>query len=519
MTELVQKEFGMEPELPLWELPSRPEFGDFSSAIAMRMASKVKQPPLQIAGQIKTSLENLLKDDAEKIEVLPPGYINIFVSRHTLIDFLDELLRKKDAFFRHCFNKKILLEFVSANPTGPLSIAHGRQAVVGDVIGNVLEFFGNQVTREYYINDAGRQLDLLVESVKERMKELNGQPFCIPEGGYQGEYVKEIAKRCLEKSNADIKQFILSDVMAIIKSSLDCLGIKFDTWRSQQKMIEEGKIAKIMQVLKEKSLIYEKERAWWFASTRFDDDKDRVVVKADGELTYFASDIAYHWEKIQRSYNQLINIWGPDHHGYIGRVKASLAALGYKKDILEVIIMQLVTIKSGERMSKRKGTMVLLSDLVNDLGKDTVRFYYLTRKNSSHLDFDIDLAKKTSFDNPLYYIQYACARIESIFKKVNFSGEDVQYSRFLKEKEEIDLLRMLGQFFCCLEKTYYTKEPVFIIEYLKNTAAVLHKFYEIRRVAGEEDNIARARLNLLQATKVVIHCALNLLGITPVEKM
>ena len=308
-------------------------------------------------------------------------------------------------------------------------------------------------------------------------------------------------------------------MLSLVKSNLECIGIEFDTWRSQQKIIDEGGVNKAIEKLKQKGFIYEQDGAIWFAASKFGDDKDRVIVKADGELTYFASDIAYHLEKVQRGYNDLINIWGPDHHGYIPRVRSSLKALGCKEDILEVIIMQLVTIKSRGRMSKRKGTMVLLSDLVEDVGKDTARFYYLTRRNSSHLDFDIDLAKEASFDNPLYYIQYACARIESIFKKVERTGGDFQYSKFLKEEEEFTLLRALMQFFYCLEKAYYTREPVFIIEYLKNIAAILHKFYETRRVMGEEDNIANARLNLLLATRITVHCALKLLGITPVEKM
>ena len=515
---LIEEKYGIKPELPLWELPSRKEFGDFSSMAALKMASKLKRPPLEVAAEIKICLDELLAEDVDKIEVIKPGFINIFVSQDTLIDFLNELIEKQDDFFRHSLKNKILLEFVSANPTGPLSIAHGRQAVVGDVIGNILQFFGDKVTREYYINDAGRQLDLLVESVQARIKEINGEQFSLPEDGYQGEYVKDVAEEYL-KQGGQIKEFVLSYMLSLVKSNLECIGIEFDTWRSQQKIIDEGGVNKAIEKLKQKGFIYEQDGAIWFAASKFGDDKDRVIVKADGELTYFASDIAYHLEKVQRGYNDLINIWGPDHHGYIPRVRSSLKALGCKEDILEVIIMQLVTIKSRGRMSKRKGTMVLLSDLVEDVGKDTARFYYLTRRNSSHLDFDIDLAKEASFDNPLYYIQYACARIESIFKKVERTGGDFQYSKFLKEEEEFTLLRALMQFFYCLEKAYYTREPVFIIEYLKNIAAILHKFYETRRVMGEEDNIANARLNLLLATRITVHCALKLLGITPVEKM
>jgi arginyl-tRNA synthetase len=308
-------------------------------------------------------------------------------------------------------------------------------------------------------------------------------------------------------------------VLGCIKKDLKDLGISFDNWMSQQKIIDDKKIEKVIEELKEKNLIYEKEDALWFSSTKFDDDKDRVIKKSDGELTYFASDIAYHEDKIKRKADELINLWGPDHHGYIERVKSAIEALGYNRNMLKVIIIQLVSLKTKQKMSKRKGTAILLSDLIKELGKDTTRFYYLTRKNSSHLDFDIDLARATSFDNPLYYIQYCSARIESIFEKADKKDFNPKHNQYLKTAEELALLRSLLQFSYTLEKAYYTLEPVFIIEYLKNLATSFHKFYETTRVIGEEENITHARLNLLEATKIVLHCALNLLGIVPVKKM
>ncbi len=519
LQDIVKSKYDIDIELPLWELPPRQEFGDLSSNVAMRLASKLKQNPLAIASEIKVELEKALGSDVEKIDILRPAFINIFLSKDSLIEALNEVLKKKDKFFKHNIKRKVLLEYVSANPTGPLSIAHGRQAVIGSTIANILSFFGNDVTQEYYINDAGRQLELLVASVKAHLEAKKGQEPKIPEDGYQGEYVKDIAKAYKSKGKGDLKKFVLKFVMKWIKSDLKAAGVDFDTWRSQQDIIDEGEVDQAVKELKKRGLIYAKEDATWLASTKFGDDKDRVIVKADGELTYFASDIAYHLEKSNRKYEYLINLWGPDHHGYIPRVKASMKALGCDSDILDVLIVQLVSIKSKGRMSKRKGTMVLLADLVDDVGKDAVRFYYLMRKNSSHLEFDVDLAKEASVNNPLYYVQYACARIESIYRKAKTKKFDSKYSSYLAEEGELKLIRTLLQFFHCLEKSYYTLEAVFIIEYLKNLATALHKFYEQKRVIVEDKNVTQARLNLLEATKIVLHCALSLLGIKPVKKM
>jgi arginyl-tRNA synthetase len=486
---------------------------------ALKLASKLKKDPLEISGTLKSILEKNIKNEVEKIEILKPGFLNIFFSQKNLIASLNQILEIKEKFFRHNFKKKVILEFLSANPTGPLSIAHGRQAVVGDCLVNIFEFFGNEVEREYYVNDAGRQIELFVTSVIARMKEIKGEPVLLPEDGYHGEYIKDIAEECIKHNPRNIKTFCLNYVLSAIKKDLEAVGIRFDNWSSQQKLIDDKKIDKVIEELKVKGLLYEKEQALWFLATKFGDDKDRVIKKNDGELTYFASDIAYHQDKILRGAKKLINLWGPDHHGYIERVKSALQALGYEREMLKVIIIQLVSLKTKEKMSKRKGTAILFSQLIEELGKDTTRFYYLVRKNSSHLEFDLDLAKETSFDNPLYYIQYCCARIESIFEKAKVKKFSQEHSQYLSNPDELILLRTLLQFSYALEKAYYCLEPVFIIEYLKNLAAVFHKFYETTRVIGEEQNIFQARLNLLEATRIVLHCALGLLGITPVKKM
>lgn len=516
---IIAKDFSLKLESPLWEVPPKKEFGDLSSMVALKLASRLKKDSLEIAVQIKSSLEKLLSEDIEKIEVLRPGFINIFFSRKLLLNSLNEILKTGEVFFKSQIPKKVLLEFLSANPTGPLSIAHGRQAVVGDVIAKILEFFGNKVSREYYLNDEGRQIELLIASVEARIKEIKGKNFSLPKEGYRGEYIKDIAKAFLEKKGKDLRKFVLSYIISLIEKDLKALRIKFDNWVSQKKIIEDKKVEAVIEVLKKKNLIYPKEGALWFSATRFGDDKDRVIKKADGELTYFASDIAYHKDKIERKFDELINLWGPDHHGYIKRVITAIEALGYKKDILKIIIIQLVTLRTKERMSKRAGTLSLLSDLIKEVGRDTARFYYLTRKNSSHLEFDLDLAKEASFNNPFYYIQYVCARIESIFKKVKTTSFQSKFSEYLKEEEEINLLRTLLQFSYCLKKVYYTLEPIFIIEYLKELASSFHKFYERVRVISEDKAMTQARLNLLQAVKVVFHCGLGLLGIKPAKQM
>jgi arginyl-tRNA synthetase len=516
---LIKKEYQIDLELPLWELPSKQEFGDLSSMAAMKLAAPLKKNPLEIAERLKSLLEKELAGDVEKIEILKPAFINIFLSRKILLESLASILTVGEDFFRHKGNKKVLVEFCSANPTGPISIAHGRQAVVGDVIAGILNFCGNQAVKEYYVNDAGNQLNLLAQSLLERAKEIRGEPFAIPEGGYQGEYVKDMARAWMSDQSRDPKTFAIQYALEMIKTGLKSLGVEYDVWTSQQKIIDDKKVEAVLKILEEKGLMFNQEDALWLATSKFGDDKDRVIRKADGELTYFASDIALHKDKFDRGFERLVNLWGPDHHGYIPRVQAAMKALGYPQNCLEVIIIQLVTLKTKEKMSKRKGTAILVTDLVEEVGKDAARFYYLTRKNSSHLEFDIDLAKELSVNNPLYYIQYSCARIESLFTKLGVKEADVKYDQYLNDPEEMILLRTILQFAYCLEKAAYSCEPVFVVEYLKALAAAFHRFYEKKRLMGEEENILRARANLLFATRAIFYCGLKLIGIEPVKKM
>jgi arginyl-tRNA synthetase len=520
LEDILKKEFKVKLPPPLWEVPPHKKFGDLSCTVALKLSSSIKEDSLKIAAKIKNLLGEKLKKEIEKIEVFHPGFINIFICKDALIGYLGQILKNKDKFFRNNIKRKVLLEFVSANPTGPLSVAHGRQAIVGDVIARILEFFGNKVKREYYINDSGRQIELLIASVKACLKELKGEKFFPPEEGYHGEYIREIAHKYLKnKIRKDLRKFVLDYILSLIKKDLSSLKVKFDNWVSQEELIKEGKVEEVICKLRNKNLIYEKDKALWFASTYFGDDKDRVIKKKDGELTYFASDIAYHKNKAERGFDLLINLWGPDHHGYIERVKASLKALGFSEEILKVIIIQLVNLKNKERMSKRKGNIVLLRDLIETVGVDATRFYYLMRRNSSHLEFDIELALKSSFDNPLYYIQYASARIESIFRKAKIKKFESRWNKFLSDEEEFSLLRCILQFFYCLQKSYYSLEPVFVIEYLKDLASSFHKFYERKRVLEEEEKKRLARLNLLEGVRIVLDCGFNLLGIKRVKRM
>lgn len=500
------------------DVPKDKRFGDLSSPVAFRLASLSKRNPEIIAKEIVSFLKDNVGDDIDRIEIISKGFINIFISRKSLIDNFNRLLTEKENFFRQKRNNKVLLEFVSANPTGPLSIAHGRQAVVGDVIGRILSFMGDEVVREYYVNDEGKQIDLFVESVKERIKELKGEHFSIPEGGYHGDYVKKIAREVISDSPHNLRDYIISKMLEVIRKDLLNLDVNFNNWFSQKKLIEEGKVNAVIDKLKDKGFIYEKDGALWFCSSKFGDDKDRVLRKQDGELTYFASDITYHYDKIKRGFSRLINLWGPDHHGYINRVKASIKALGFDNTILDIIIVQLVNIKSKERMSRRKGTALLLSDLFEDVGKDATRFYYLLRRTSSHLEFDIDLAKKASFDNLLYYIQYAHARICSVFRKAGVNEFILEANNYI-DGDELSLLRQIFKFGFSLENIYYTLEPLHLIDYLKELATEFHKFYERHRILCDDKNMMRLRINLLEGIRIVLSCGLKLLGVSIPAKM
>lgn len=514
-----------------WEIPRNKEFGDLALSLGFKLASKLKLSPLEVASRIKEGIEkSLLEIDPgiEKVEIAPPGFVNFFLKKEALRMLLARVLEEKEKFFQLDLKEKprVLIEFVSANPTGPLSIAHGRQAVVGDVITRLLRFLGLEVLREYYINDVGRQIDLFVASVRERMKELKGRDFSLPEEGYKGEYLKDIARSLIDKGvSEDIEELyreVIEEVLKNIYLDLEKLGVSFDSWVSQRELEEKGKVKEVLRILEEERLVYLKDEALWFKSTLFGDDKDRVLLRSNSSFTYFSADIAYHRDKIERGYTELINLWGPDHHGYIPRMEAAVKALGRFKDLkdslrFKILIIQLVKVKE-QRMARREGTIFFLRELIEEAGKDATRFYYLLRKNSSPLEFDLDLARTKSMENPLYYIQYAYARISSILR--NFSGDlSGADLALLTKEEEFSLIKEILYFRNVLGISFQQLEPYYIVEYLKSLSSCFHKFYERIRVLDKDKDLSRARLSLIEAVRLVLKIGLDLIGVEAPQKM
>jgi arginyl-tRNA synthetase len=519
------------PELFL-DIPVEVRFGDLSLNIAMRLARILKKPPLEIAGNIVVNFNKRLEKSAFKscireIKVEGAGFINFYLSDGYFSDLLKGILRQGPVALKLGLgkDKPVLLEFVSANPTGPLSVAHARQAVVGDVLANILSFLNFKVKKEYYLNDEGNQINILGRSVELRLKELNGQKVDFPEDYYQGDYIIDIARQIKEKNIKlnDFSVYGVEYILNIIKQELADFGVNFDYWYSQKQLRESGKIDKAISILKKRGFLYEQEGALWLKSRQFGDDKDRVVIKSDGNYTYLAPDIAYHRDKFKRGFKWLINMWGPDHHGYISRLKASVSAFGHDPKDLSVIIVQLASIfREGKpvQMSTRRGQYITLREVLEEVGADAARFFFLMRRTSSHLDFDLSAAKKQTSENPVYYVQYAHARISSIINNspVKFKIKDVDFS-LLKEKEEKELMRKIWQFSYILEVCLKTEDPYMLTVYLQELAENFHKFYDLHRVLGVDLNLTQARLGLLAATKHVIVAAMGLLAISLPEKM
>jgi len=521
------------------EIPKEKSHGDLATNIAMRLAKIAFREPLVLAdlilGKMKTAIGfSKLKSIIGDMEVKPPGFINFFLKKEYLHEVLPEIERRKDDFGRSEIGCRIKLqiEFVSANPTGPLTVAHGRQAAIGDSLAKILEFLGYGVTKEYYINDEGVQMDTLANSIKARYLELSGKSADFPQDGYKGSYVVEIAKAFRNRygdkfiGTQDLKIFLefgLKSILDEIKDDLGNFGVQFDVWYSQKALRGSGKIEKALSCLREKGLVYEKENAVWFKSQDFGDDKDRVIVKSDGNPTYLAPDIAYHLDKYRRGFDRIINIWGPDHHGYIPRIKAAVQALGFPGDSLTVLIVQLATLyRSGKvvSMSTRAGEFVTLREVMDEVGKDVARFCFIMRRISSHLDFDLDAVKKESMENPVYYIQYAHARIWSILEH---SGTIKPSGRFdpdlLEEPEELDILRTLRQFPVTVALSGKALEPYIILQYLQNLAAEFHSFYTRHRVVSDDHNLTKARLVLVDCVRIVLANGLRLLGVSLPKKM
>jgi arginyl-tRNA synthetase len=516
--------------VPLFEVSLAGGFGDLSLNIALKLGSLLKQPPRTIADQLvqffRTNEDRSgLSAYVREVKVEGPGFINFYLKDAYFYGQLKEILFKKNNFGRSDVGagKNVLIEFVSANPTGPLSVAHARQAAVGDALANVLAFLGFSVQREYYLNDEGNQINILGKSIETRLAQLNGSNAEFLENYYQGEYIIELARKIKEMNLAveNFSEYGVKEILATIEKELRDFGVVFDCWYSQKALRECGKIDDAFALLTDH--LYKEDGATWFRSTPLGDDKDRVVIKSDGSYTYLAPDIAYHCDKYKRGFNWLINLWGPDHHGYINRLKASVKALGHDPDSLSVIIVQLASIfRDGKpvEMSTRRGQYISLREVLDEVGVDAARFFFLMRRTSSQLSFDLEIAKKQTAENPVYYVQYAYARIWSILRS---GPENCAYEQadltLLKEAEELQLIRKLWQFPYTLHICHNTVDPYMLTAYLQETAEVFHKFYDKHRVLGQAEDLTNARLALIKGVETVIGTGLDLMGVSKPQKM
>jgi len=530
--------------LVLVDVPADKEHGEFSCNVALQLSRLLKKSPLIIARQILPRLQELLNAGSfnkqiAKIEIKAPGFINFYLSAEGFYHVLYDVFQQKDNYGCSHFGagQKLCLEFVSANPTGPLTVAHGRQAAVGDTLANILEAVGFDAKREYYVNDEGNQINILGTSIKARAQQILGQDMPVLEDGYQGEYIRVMAQLFISKHSiktpADLDQqpddmfrkFGVVYLMDMIKKDLEDFGVHFDIWSYQSRIANPKATEQILVDLRSKGFIYDSEGAWWFKSKLWGDDKDRVVRKSDGQYTYLTPDIVYHKDKFARGFKRVVDILGPDHHGYIPRLKAAVGALGHSKDDLDILIVQLATIyRDGKEvsMSTRRGEFISLREVIDEVGRDAARFFFLMRQASAHLEFDLELAKKQSPENPVYYIQYAHARIHSIIRKAD---DELHWSpkrqdlKYLQQPEEVDLMRKIGLYPDILIGCAKALEPFSLVRYLQEVAAAFHKFYDSCRVLDENKDISVERLGLIEAVRIVLGSGLRLLGVSAPKQM
>lgn len=542
--------------------------GDYASNIAMVLAKEAGCSPRELAEKIRRNIpESVL---LERIEIAGPGFINFFLSKEAYTSVINDILDHGDAFGASDFGQKqaVIIEFVSANPTGPLHIGHGRGAAYGAAVANMLETIGYEITREYYVNDAGRQIDILVASVWLRYLQSAGIKIELPEKAYQGEYIRIIAENIYkekgglyvlngvenelasyqgydeekkldslitytrdslgDKNYSFIQNYTLNKILDNIRNDLLDFGVKFDNWFSECSLIANDHVKHCIRQLEERGFLYEKEGALWFRSSDFGDEKDRVVVRDNGQVTYFASDIAYHKSKLERGYLKAIDVWGADHHGYIARVKAALAALGEDPENLDILLVQFASLYRGNekiQMSTRAGQYVTLRELQEEVGKDAARFFYVTRKCEQHLDFDLELAKSQSSDNPVYYIQYAHARICSVFEQMKKKGYKFVPKpgnadlTLLRDQHEKAILVRLADYPAIVHSAAVNYEPHQIGYYLRELANEFHTYYNARQFLVESEQLRNARISLIQAVRQVIRNGLGLLDVSAPDSM
>jgi arginyl-tRNA synthetase len=546
----VQKCFenGSLREIPLpeyiIEVPNNPDHGHFATNLPLALASSQRRSPKEIAKTIVDHL-NDYKNFIERAEIAGPGFINFVIGREEWYKVLSEILARRDDYGKSRLGagEEVLVEFVSANPTGPLHLGHGRGAALGDTLCRILSFTGHKIVREFYINDAGQQIRLLGESIFSRWRQFSDPEYPFPENGYQGDYVQSLAKEISE--TIDLNRLHPEEAVACcsergkdimlteIKQDLSDFRVGFDVWQNESDLYAAGLIESALESLRRNGHIYEKDGALWIKTSLHGDDKDRVIRKGDGQYTYFASDISYHLEKWKRGFSKAINIWGADHHGYVQRVKAALKTNGIDETWLTVLFIQLVKLwKGGEeiKMSKRAGHYVTLKELVEEVGVDAVRFVFLMKSHDSPLDFDIDLVKKHDSDNPVYYVQYAHARICSVFRKAASEGmswvprKDQGIERLTLD-EELTLIRKLSEFPSLLEDISRSLEPHRLTYYLTELASQFHKYFNLgtripeNRIVCSDSLLTQGRLSLAEAIRIVIHNGLDLLGIDAPERM
>jgi len=508
------------------EIPKDKNNGDFSSNIAMQLAKTLKKNPMDIASSIVSSIND---NDIEKVEIARPGFINFYLKKDYLYTNINEILEKKDDYGKCNIGnqKRVNIEFVSANPTGVLHLGHARGAAFGSALSNILKFSGFNVTREYYINDAGNQINKLEASIKGRYNEIIKSGEGIPEDGYHGKEIIEIAKNIYDEYGLDIPDNIFKEkglqfLLDNIKNDLKNFRVDFDVWTSEKSIYERGLVNETLDLLKKSGYTYEKDEALWLKTTLFGDEKNRVLVKKDKTNTYFLPDIAYHMDKYNRNYDYLINVFGADHHGYIPRLKASIEILGNDPDKLSVEIIQMVRLVKGNqeiKMSKRTGNAISINDLVEEVGLDASRYFFLMRSIETQMDFDMDLATKKSNENPVYYVQYAYARICSILREYNNKIEVLDSYGSLDSEYANSLLIKLNEFKDTVKLSALKRKPHIITNYVYDLASLFHTFYAHEKVLSDNVESTREKVVLIKAISIVIKNCLELLGVEAKERM
>ncbi len=534
----------VEPIPPIvMDIPKISAHGDYSTNIAMTIAASQKKAPRDIAGIIIGHIE-----DSErllsKVEVAGPGFINFFIAQGKWYEVLKAVHDKDKAYgtSQLGIGKRVQIEFVSANPTGPLHVGHGRCAAVGETLSAIFKAAGYDVEKEYYVNDSGRQIHTLGESVFVRYQQLHGKTIDLPKDGYQGEYIKDLARMLFGQEGQRLMdlpddeavevcaRFAAEKILAEIREDLVAFGVSFDNWFSEQSLYDSGAIQAVMTQCKDQANVYEHEGALWFRTKDFGDEKDRVVVRANGLTTYFASDIAYHKDKFERGFDRVLDIWGADHHGYIPRVAAAIQALGYDEDRFQVLLVQLVNLLRGVKpvtMSTRAGEFVTLREVIDEVGRDAARFLFLLRHYESPLDFDLEIAKKESNENPVYYVQYVHARISNILRKAEERGYtniswDEDFPKLINLSAEIELIKLMARYPEVVGQSALLMEPHRIPFYLKELAGAFHAYYHDRnkhKVVSDDARLSAARLYLVSAIRIIIRNGLALMGVSAPETM